>query len=180
MCYGEPAVAHEHDENLLKKSERADYFAGDAGAPNFRFVGDIDGPRTAVHSPSRAAFISAEPLKAVLTVEIKADDIQFIQAVHKGMILDAAVLTGQFEQNSQNGILLVSVTNAEMESAGGAMFTVSLETCSEDVQPIPAQQITLQGGETSTLRFSVKVESTLLGKGKRTIAYAQSHRRGKR
>ena len=84
-------------------------------------------------------------INTLITIELKADDIKYVVNVSKGQI--DSVIIGNFEAMSNNGIMQVMITNIGKLTA---TFYLSY-SCSENIMPISANELSLSPLESSTI-----------------------------
>lgn len=101
-------------------------------------------------------FAAPAPPSTMITVTIKADEMEYIVAVAPGKILSAKLNMDVVEAQTKDAVMTVELMNT---GSIVAEYTLSVHNCSEGVFPIPSRRLTIKQGETSSLQFDVLCQS---------------------
>ena len=152
-------LAHQLQDHFDEKKS----FAKDIGGGTYaQFQSMTAGLHHGI-SGGRVSFRSSAKQATLVQLVLDADKIRWEINVHPGKIVDAYLK--DFEQNSEKGLLLVTVADlgacAGTGACSNAAFEVTIRECTKGVQPMMAQSISLAAGQVTTppLLWAVEVDT---------------------
>eukprot|EP00750_Incisomonas_marina_P009609 INCI16055.4.p1 GENE.INCI16055.4~~INCI16055.4.p1 ORF type:complete len:823 (-),score=120.06 INCI16055.4:196-2664(-) len=103
---------------------------------------------------SSLLFMSDRYQQTLVVLELAADDVSFLINVEDGTIDSVAI--EDFEENSNDGVLLVTVTSLGTDATENAGYTVSVGQCDDGIVVGGAHVLSLAGGASATVQFVVE------------------------